>query len=274
MIDIGPEAGAVFTDPPSFVFKSSFGGGHLQFMLWLSAFDSFLGIKLREMLADDCLCVVPLDSFRPDIPGGDFSLRIKHEDRIILSAFHQQAKSLFAVAKRCLRQLAFSDVSHNCQDGVFAAGLNWAKHDVNRKLTSVFPQPVEFKACSHRTRAGRGNISAPVLGMPAAKSFRDEDLNQAPNQLCFAIAEKPLRRWIHSGDATSAVGYQNRVRRRPEELLEERQCVFRSISLGQIRNRKHLSREALEVLSQGIHQQPAYNSDHERYAADIGKNQF
>src|SRR5271165_1497401 len=118
-------------------------------MLWLPAIDTFLGIELREMLADDLVRRVSLDPFRSRIPANHSTFRIEHEDRIITGSVHQQTKSLFTTAKSRLRLLALGDIPHHGQDRVFAASLNRAEHDVNRKLGPVFPQAVKFKACSH-----------------------------------------------------------------------------------------------------------------------------
>lgn len=42
---VGPETGAVFSNPPALVFKLSFRSGHLQFMVGLTLLDILLGIE-------------------------------------------------------------------------------------------------------------------------------------------------------------------------------------------------------------------------------------
>ena len=90
-------------------------------MLWFAAFYAFLRVKLRKMLAQDLFGAVSLDSFRARIPGCDSSFRIEHEDCIVTGAFHQQAKSLLAAAKGCLRLFAVRNIPDNRQDRSFAA---------------------------------------------------------------------------------------------------------------------------------------------------------
>src|SRR5271163_4888598 len=112
-------------------------------MFWLSAAYCFLWIKPGEVLAHDLLCRISFEPFCPGIPCRDSSLGIEHEDGVIPRAFHQQAKSLFAVTQGHLSLFALCNVAYHRQDGLFAAGPNRAEHDVDGKFTAVFPSPIE-----------------------------------------------------------------------------------------------------------------------------------
>jgi hypothetical protein len=53
------------------------------------------------VLSDDLFGVITLDAFGSAIPSHNSSLRIDHEDRVILDPFHEQLELLFA-RSQCL----------------------------------------------------------------------------------------------------------------------------------------------------------------------------
>jgi hypothetical protein len=49
------------------------------------------------MLTDDLPRLVPLDAPGPEVPGGDISFGIDHEDGVVLYPLHQQPEALLAL---------------------------------------------------------------------------------------------------------------------------------------------------------------------------------
>src|ERR1700691_5688175 len=179
------------------------------------------------MLAEDLVRSVPLNSFCAGIPGGDSSFRIEHEDCIVYGAFHQEAKSLFAMAQGRLRLLALGDVPHHCQDGT--AALDRAEHDVDGKLRSVFAEAIEFEAGPHGTHNRLGHISTATLRMPCAKSLGDENFYDVSDQLALVVSEKPFCCRTGRRDMAIDGGNNDCIRRSQKKLLEQRVRMFRSV---------------------------------------------
>src|SRR5258707_880314 len=55
-----------------------------------------LRIEAREVLSDDLFGAITLDAFGSAVPSRDSSLRIEHEDRVVLDCLHQQLELLLA----------------------------------------------------------------------------------------------------------------------------------------------------------------------------------
>src|ERR1700722_282731 len=164
------------------------------------------------MPAQDLVGAVSLDSFRARIPGCNSSFGIEHEDCIIPGTFHQQAKPFFAAAKGRLRLFAVCNIPNNRQERLIVAPFDGAEQDVDGKLSSIFPPPIEFEAGPHGTRAGRGGINTALLRMMTAKSFRHENFYEAPDQLCLGVAEESFHSRIGRGDMTIDGRYDNSIR--------------------------------------------------------------
>ena len=61
----------------------------------------FLRVEAREVLSDDLFGAITLDAFGSAVPSRDSSLRIEHEDRVVLDCLHQQLELLLAPSQ-CL----------------------------------------------------------------------------------------------------------------------------------------------------------------------------
>src|SRR6266853_1166053 len=94
---IGPETRAVFPDAPSFILKAALHRCPVQLRLGQSPFDGVRRIETRKMGANDLFGGIPFDMRRTRIPRLYDSLRIEHEDRVVLDACDQSTKSLFAL---------------------------------------------------------------------------------------------------------------------------------------------------------------------------------
>src|SRR4030095_416986 len=97
---VRPKARAVLAHTPSCLLASSVGRGIAQRLLW-KTLGSVLGrVKAGELRADDFFRLKTLDPFRAGIPRSHSALRVEHEDRIVLHAFDQKTKALFALLDR------------------------------------------------------------------------------------------------------------------------------------------------------------------------------
>src|SRR6185369_17730374 len=75
---MGPEAAAILAHPPAFAFELAFAGGNLQDLCRQALGAVFRGIKTREMLPDDLVGRVALETLRPGIPAYDKARWIQH----------------------------------------------------------------------------------------------------------------------------------------------------------------------------------------------------
>src|SRR5580658_4550289 len=73
---IGPEARAIFAQPPSIILKTSYFGGDLQFAFWLPRSEVFLRIKNGKVFSDDLGNRISFDAFGPGIPTADVALHV------------------------------------------------------------------------------------------------------------------------------------------------------------------------------------------------------
>ena len=53
----------------------------------------FFGVEDREVLADDFVGLVPLESLRASVPGRDTAIAIEHEDCVVGDVIHENLKS-------------------------------------------------------------------------------------------------------------------------------------------------------------------------------------
>src|SRR2546427_762404 len=92
--DVGPEPRAILAHAPAFLLETPRARRYLQLPLRLSRTRVLLGIETRKVLADDFGRPVTLHALGPLIPAGDLSLRIEHEDGVILYGIDQQPQVL------------------------------------------------------------------------------------------------------------------------------------------------------------------------------------
>ena len=69
---------------PAFVPEVAFAGGPLQVFLHLAAKFIFTGIENRYVPADSLVAFVTINAFRTRVPGGNLSVHIQQEERIVL----------------------------------------------------------------------------------------------------------------------------------------------------------------------------------------------
>ncbi len=143
--------------------------------------------------------------------------------------------------KSRLRLLARGDITYHRQDRTFTLGLDRAEHDVDGKFSAIFPPSIKLEPAAHRTWPGRHGIVGPELRMMSAKPFRYQNLYQIPNQLGLRVAEELFRSRIGRGDPAGGRGYNDGIRRSEEELLEQRQCMLRSILVGHVHTHRSLT---------------------------------
>ena len=80
---IGPEAGAVFADPPAELLVGAGTGGFGQLHLGLARLDVLARVERREVPADDLLGSVALDPLGAQVPARDVAVGIETEDGVV-----------------------------------------------------------------------------------------------------------------------------------------------------------------------------------------------
>src|SRR6188768_1911772 len=68
-------------------------------------------IKGRQVLPDDLVCFISLDTFGAIVPCGDSPTRIQHEDCVVPYTLHHETPTLFALHEFSLRFVFARDVS-------------------------------------------------------------------------------------------------------------------------------------------------------------------
>jgi hypothetical protein len=66
-----------------------------------------LRVELRKVLADDLVRRVALYVLGTGVPRQHAALRVEHEDRVVLDAFHEQAKSIIGWHLETLRKVTW-----------------------------------------------------------------------------------------------------------------------------------------------------------------------
>ena len=88
-----PEARATFPNSPTFDLESAFALRCFQRALRQSRFLVLFGIEDGEVLSDDFMGLIALESRRPAIPARDNSLRAEHVDGVVAYCLHEQTKA-------------------------------------------------------------------------------------------------------------------------------------------------------------------------------------
>src|SRR6478672_931194 len=227
--DIGPELRAVLPIAPTFVFEASPGRGLAQLPRRLAIRDVFGGVEGREVPPDDLVVLVSLDGFRALVPRRDDAAWIQHEDRVVLHALHEQAKALFALAKRFLGEPAFGEIASNFREshvhsGVIAKG---GDDDVRPEARSVLADaPSLFLETAFLDRD---------LELPGGLVARDllvriENREMPPDDLVRLVAFHSLRAFVPAQNVTRGVEREDGVVAHPvdEQTVEVDVCTERA----------------------------------------------
>jgi hypothetical protein len=105
--DACPEPTAILADAPAlglmapFRLRSQERAHRHAFPLIL------LRVETREVLSDDIFGAITLDAFGSAVPSRDSSLRIEHEDRVVLDPLHQQLELLLARSQCLMHRTGF-----------------------------------------------------------------------------------------------------------------------------------------------------------------------
>ena len=115
MMTLAQKTAFVLPDAPSLGFVFSGAPRDLQ-SSFRDAGRPVLGrVEHRKVLAHDLFARIALDPFRTGIPIDDVTLRIKHVDRVISDALHEQPEASFRLLE--LRQ------AHRKFPGAFRGSL-------------------------------------------------------------------------------------------------------------------------------------------------------
>src|SRR5205814_4104532 len=99
---------------------------------WFAGSDVFGRIELREMLPDDLLSRVLLQPLRAGVPGCNASLRVEHEDGVVLHALHKQPEPVVYFA--CVVGLSSRSHSQTFSCNCFLSGV---EHTVRQRYWNL-----------------------------------------------------------------------------------------------------------------------------------------
>src|ERR1700676_5020389 len=80
-------------------------GSHPEYLLPPAPLDIFRRKEARKVMADNLFASVTFDSFGAGIPTNNHSLRVQHEDRVVLDFVEEHPIFFFALAERFLCQV-------------------------------------------------------------------------------------------------------------------------------------------------------------------------
>src|SRR5665213_2539411 len=143
---MSPKTAAVLADTPAFFLEFAFAFRGLQRPLRLTGGAILIGIKLREMPADDFLRKIALDTLRTEIPVGDVALGIEHVNGVVGDALHQEPELLFAEPQHPLGFFALGEIARDLgvTDDVAGRGPDRINDDAGPEPAAVFADAPAF----------------------------------------------------------------------------------------------------------------------------------
>src|SRR3989442_1508622 len=163
------------------------------------------GIKTREMLADDLVCRVPLDAFRPLVPRGHASVRIQYENRIVIHTGHHQAEPLIACPEGILRLLPLGDVSEDAGKEGVPANLPACEGKFQGELGPIFSPTHQLDRPADDMGFSRRKKPCNALAVGIVEPVRHEPCERLTDYVTRGMAEDELRPWVEVGDVSTAV---------------------------------------------------------------------
>src|SRR5215208_6045354 len=94
-----PEPRSILAHKPVLFFGPAFAGRRLEVSLGPATLYLFFGEEHGEVLSDDLLRLIALETFGTSVPAADASLRVEREDRVVSHAFHQRAEVFLVPAQ-------------------------------------------------------------------------------------------------------------------------------------------------------------------------------
>ncbi len=98
--DAGPEAGPVLPDTPALVLEFSFRRGGFEGVFRQPGAAILLGVKAREVLAENLRGLVALEAPGPGVPAGHDAVGVEHVNGVVGDVLDEQARPLIARQRR------------------------------------------------------------------------------------------------------------------------------------------------------------------------------
>ena len=190
---------------------------------------------------------VTFDSFGAGIPTDNLALRVHHEDRVVLDSVKEHPIIFFAFPERLLRKpasalhlrqmlfrrLVHADVADRCRHQNSFGAFQRAQHDLDGKLGSVLPPPVELDPGTDLLRQRVSRASGSVGDQPFREALRNDVLHLLPDEFIAQISELFLRLNIQQDDFPALVHHHHGIRSRLQQpaipALHLRQMFFGSL---------------------------------------------
>src|SRR6202521_938685 len=175
----------------------------------------------REALRNNVLHLLPYELIaavselflRLNIQQDDLPALVHHHHRI-RSRLQQPAVPALHLRQMLFRVLAHADVADRGRYQDSLSAFQRAQHDLDWKLASILPPPVNLNPRTDllRERVSRG--SRTVSDQPFREALRDNVLHLLPYELIAAVSELFLRLNIQQDDLPALVHHHHRIRSR------------------------------------------------------------
>jgi hypothetical protein len=176
-----PQARTVLAHAPAFGLEFSVAGGGLQRAGRKAGFAVFLGVKSREVLADDFGGTIALDPLRPGIPVSHAAVLVQQVDGVVGDALQEQSQLLFALVDPLFGCLALAQVARDLgkADDLTGRHSDRIDDDVGPETRTVLAHApafgLEFSvAGGGLQRAGRKAGFAVFLGVKSREVLADD----------------------------------------------------------------------------------------------------
>src|SRR4051812_791046 len=116
--DVRPEPLAVLADPPSLLAVAPLANGDLELALRLAGGFVLFRVEDREVLSDDLLGLISLDSLRTRVPGRNRPVLAEHEDRVVVDAVDEFLEPIVVVARTRGRSVAARLAAERLDSGI------------------------------------------------------------------------------------------------------------------------------------------------------------
>lgn len=147
------------------------------------------------MFADDFFREIELDTLGAQIPIGDRSIGIEHENGVIGDILHQKAKLLFAAAHGLLRQIAVGEIAGDFGETNQPALViaHRVDDDMGPEAFAIFAQTPVF---AFKTAFFSGDGEIAFRDAVLAVLLAVENREMLADNFGFAIALEPRRTLI------------------------------------------------------------------------------
>ncbi len=208
--DVGPEALISLAHEPPLRIYTAILRSCRPVLLRKPALDTFGGIEAREVSANDLRGGEAIEALCAPIPTLDDTVRVEHEQRVILHFLDKQPKSLLALAQHFFVTAAFGEIARDLEEtGQLAGSVTQCRDDhACPEAGSVFAQSPSL--ILHPSLAG-GDLQLLVWPAVRERSRLIEGGEMSAENLGGLISLDVLRAVVPAGDVPRGIEGENGI---------------------------------------------------------------